>query len=378
MSQCQSSKRKFAVMCILSAVLAGNPAARAADDPKAQQASPAEKPYDPPIERASDQGLKAIRSFRVPAGLKVELFAAEPLLANPVAFHIDEKGAVYVAETFRLNEGVTDTRGHMDWLDDDMACKTVADRVAMYKKYLGSKFESFHLQHDRVRRVVDHDGDGKADRSTVFADGFNDPAVGIGAGVLARKGDVWYACIPGLWKLRDSNGDGRADERKLLHDGYGIHVGFLGHDLHGLIFGPDGKLYFSIGDRGFNVTTFDGKTLAVPDTGSVLRCEPDGTELEVFATGLRNPQELAFDQFGNLFTGDNNSDSGDRARWVYLADGGDSGWRIGFQFLEGPIPAGRGTRKSSGTRRSPGRRPTSSRRWPTSPTARRGLLMTPA
>ena len=163
---------------------------------------------------------------------------------------------------------------------------------------------------------------------------------GIGAGVLARKDDVWYTCIPGLWKLRDTNGDGRADRRKLLHDGYGVHVGFLGHDLHGLRFGPDGRLYFSIGDRGFNVTTVDGNTLAVPDTGSVLRCNPDGTELEVFATGLRNPQELAFDQYGNLFTGDNNSDSGDRARWVYLVEGGDSGWRIGYQFIEAPISRG--------------------------------------
>ena len=332
--------RALALGCASFIAATASPAAPP-DDPKGVTASDAgSRSYAPKIAPSSDEANRAIRTFRVPAGLKVELFAAEPMLANPVAFCLDEKGVVYVAETFRLGAGVTDTRGHMDWLDDDLASRTVADRVAMYRKYLGAGFAGYSVEHERVRRLVDRDGDGRADDSTIFADGFNDPAAGIGAGVLARKGDVWYACIPWLWKLRDNDGDGRADRRELLHQGYGVHVGFLGHDLHGLRFGPDGRLYFSIGDRGFNVTTLDNRNLAVQDTGSVLRCNPDGTELEVFASGLRNPQELAFDEFGNLFTGDNNSDSGDKARWVHLVEGGDSGWRIGYQFIAGPVSRG--------------------------------------
>ncbi|QEH38713.1 HEAT repeat protein [Aquisphaera giovannonii] len=303
--------------------------ARAGDGPTDQG-----KPYNPVIAAASDEGEKAIQGFRVPEGLKVDLFAAEPLLANPVAFCFDEKGVAYVAETFRHSAGVTDTRGHMNWLDADLACRTVADRVAMFRKYLGKDFEGYKVEQERVRRVVDTNGDGKADAASVFADGFGDPAAGIGAGVLARGPDVWYTCIPWLWRLRDPGGTGKATERILLHEGYGVHVGFLGHDLHGLRLGPDGRLYFSIGDRGINVKTREGRDLVVLDTGSVLRCEPDGSHLEVFATGLRNPQELAFDEHGNLFTCDNNSDSGDRARWVHVVEGGDSGWRIGFQFME--------------------------------------------
>jgi len=300
------------------------------------QAPPA---FAPEIAPASKEGEIAIQRFRIPAGLQVELFAAEPLLANPVAFCFDELGRCYVAETFRHHSGVTDARRHPEWLNEDLANRTVEERVAMYRKHLGDQFANWGVAEDRVRLLVDENQDGRADAATVFAGGFQNAAAGIGAGLLARRGDVYYTCIPDLWRLRDANHDGVAELRQSLQTGYGVHVGFLGHDLHGLKFGPDGKLYFTIGDRGLNVQK-DGQSIYAPDTGSVLRCEPDGTQLEIFATGLRNPQEIAFDALGNLFTVDNNSDSGDQARVVYLVAGGDSGWRIGYQFHNVPGPRG--------------------------------------
>ncbi len=304
--------------------------------PPEQNQSPA-IPYSPQIAPASNEPLLVMKAIQVPKGLQIELFAAEPMLANPVCFCTDERGRFYVAETFRIQKGVEDDRDHMSWLDDDLASRTVQDRIALYKKHLGDdKIRSYAVEHERIRRI-DVDSNGRAVRSTVFADGFNNIEDGIGAGLLARGGNVWYTCIPNLWLLRDTAGSGKADVHKSLHRGYGVHIGYYGHDLHGLRFGPDGKLYFSIGDRGLNVKTA-GRTVANPDSGAVLRCNPDGSELELFATGLRNPQELAFDQYGNLFTGDNNSDVGDLARWVYVVEGGDSGWRMGYQFMdEAPV-----------------------------------------
>jgi len=291
-------------------------------------------PHCPPIANAAQKAKTTPAEEAAAAvvladkNLKVDVWAAEPLLANPVCFTFDEKGRCFVVETFRHTHGVADTRGK-PWLDDDLACRTVADRVAMYKKY---KFGPYTDYSERLKLVWDSDGDGKADKDAVFATGFNRAEDGLAAGVLARKGDVYFTCIPDLYLLKDTNGDNRADVKKSLATGFGVHVQFIGHDLHGLILGPDGKLYFSVGDRGFNVTTKEGKKLFNPDSGAVLRCDLDGSNLDVIQIGLRNPQELAFDDFGNLFTWDNNSDSGDRARWVYIVEGGDSGWRCGYQY----------------------------------------------
>ena len=304
-------------------------------------------PYEPAIAPASDEGKAAAARIQVAAGFQVELFAAEPLLANPVCLYPDwiatptgVQPGFLVAETFRHHKGVTDIRDHMDWLDEDLAARTVADRVAMLKKHAGEKFSAeFEVEHERIRLVRDTDGDGVADSATVFADGFKTAAAGIGAGLLLDHGDVYYTCIPDLWKLRDENGDGRAEKRELLSTGYGIHVSLLGHDLHGLRIGPDGKLYFSCGDRALRVETKQG-LVDNEKSGAVLRCNLDGTGLEIFATGLRNPQDLCFDAYGNLFTGDNNSDGGDSARWVYVVQGGDSGWRYSYQWLVEPVMRG--------------------------------------
>ncbi|MBL8857637.1 MAG: HEAT repeat domain-containing protein [Planctomycetes bacterium] len=297
-------------------------------------------PYSPKIEPASDEPQLTMKGFQLPPGFDVDCFAAEPRLAHPVCFWIARNGDCYVAETFRHHAGVTDIRDHMDWLDDDVAARSVEDRVAMFKKHLGDQFPTFETEHERVRILRDTDGDGRADWDAVFADGFNSAATGIGAGLLERDGDVFYACIPDLWRLRDTDHDGVADRRDVLSTGWGIRVALLGHDMHGLQIGPEGKLYWSIGDRGFSVTNQEGRLLDSPYTGAVLRSNLDGSELEVFATGLRNPQELAFDDFGNLWTGDNNSDGGDRARLVHVIEAGESGWRQAYQWLNEPALRG--------------------------------------
>ncbi len=300
--------------------------------------APPTKHYTPTVHTAKQDTARVADGFTVPKGMSRELWAAEPLLANPVIFTIDNKGRVFVAETFRLHQGVGDIRGHRgkngkgDWLDDDLACRTVEDRIAMKRRRLGARADSWAGHHERIRLLQDVGDTGRATKATVFADGFSRLEDGIAAGLLVRGDTVWYTCIPDLVRLRDPKGLGHATSRETVATGFGVRMGFIGHDMHGLVLGPDGRIYFSIGDRGLNVVTKEGKRLEYPDTGAVLRCDLDGSNLEVFASGLRNPQELAFDDHGNLFTGDNNSDGGDRARWVYLLHGGDCGWRIGYQF----------------------------------------------
>lgn len=319
-------------------------------------AAPAQHATDAPDFAAAEGDA---RKFQLAPGLRLETWAAEPQLLNPVAFSLVPawRGtggppvqpassnalpvAAYVAETHRLGLSVPDITQNTPWLLDDLSLRTVPEREAFL---LGTAFATntalLTRDSEILRFVADTAGDSRADRSEVFADGFNSPVDGVAAGVLAQGTNVWFGNIPNLWRFSRppeavETPTRKADGQALLATGFGVHLGVIGHDLHGLIRGPDGRLYMSFGDRGVCLTNREGFVINLPDTGGVLRCEPDGRGLEVFCIGLRNPHELAFDDFGNLFTVDNDTAGADRCRVLHLVEGGDYGWRASYQHMRG-------------------------------------------
>lgn len=307
----------------------------------AQEASPAGgKTLAAPAAFLSREAYDAeakvrIQNFKLPEGITAALFADSSQTQNPSAICFDQAGRLHVAEIHRWRAGVQDIRNEQQILLDDIDNETNADRLAMYERDVVTRPLSFYTEFtDRIVRIEDADGNGRADKSGVFATGFNDILDGPGIGLIAGEdGSIYYSNIPHLWKLTDKDGDGTADERISLQDGFGVRMSISGHDMHGLVRGPDGKLYWSIGDRGYSFTTKEGRHYHRPFTGGVFRCDPDGSNLEEVYIGLRNPQELAFDAYGNLFTCDNNADAWDTGRLVYLIEGGDTGWHHGHQVL---------------------------------------------
>jgi quinoprotein glucose dehydrogenase len=172
----------------------------------------------PKIAAASDEGLKAIKRFSYPAGWKADLWSSEPDVAHGVAFHVADDGRVFVAESFRAWRGVPDIRGIMPWLDEDLACRSVDDRLAMMQRNLKpEEMAGYFLNTERVRLLRDTKGIGKADISTVFAENFATPLDGVASGVFALGKDVFFANIPNVWHLSDIDGDGIADAAAVVH-----------------------------------------------------------------------------------------------------------------------------------------------------------------
>jgi quinoprotein glucose dehydrogenase len=301
-------------------------------------------PAGDPLQQSAEA---AIKTFAVAPGLQVEVWASEPLLANPVAFTFDPQGRAYVAETNRRRTSVPDIRKYEAWTIENLALRTVEQRIAFFKsKFPETKgsaptkdrpdlnndgqfdWRDLEVESEKVRVIEDSNRDGKADQSRILAEGFNTIATGVAAGIAVHDGDAFFTCTPDLWKIK---ADGTKEK---LFTGFGVHTAYSGHDMHGAKIGPDGRLYWSIADCGAHVVDKNGQVLIdVPDCGAVFRCNLDGTKIELVAKGLRNPQSLAFNEVGDLFTGDNNADGGDKARWIHVVEGADYGWRTGWQFL---------------------------------------------
>ncbi|HEV2296438.1 MAG TPA: HEAT repeat domain-containing protein [Tepidisphaeraceae bacterium] len=155
-----------------------------------------------------------------------------------------------------------------------------------------------------IKRCVDTDKDGVADRITVFAEKINSPQG------MTFVGDTLYVShAPLFTAFRDTDGDGVADLRDDLISGLGpVPEGLVHHVPSGPCMGIDGLLYISIGDKGIvKATGKDGRTVTLLG-GGIVRVQPDGTEMELYCSGTRNTYDVAMDPFLNVFTRDNTND----------------------------------------------------------------------
>lgn len=158
-----------------------------------------------------------------------------------------------------------------------------------------------------VVRCTDSDGDGQADQFTTFAK-MDHPR-----GLIYDQGKLWVLHPPFLTLYHDDNGDGVADRSETLVTGLSTEqVSQRGgdHTTNGIRLGIDGWIYIAMGDFGcLNAKGKDGRTLTLKG-GGVVRVRPDGTEMELFARGLRNILDVAIDPQLNMFTRDNTNDGG--------------------------------------------------------------------
>ena len=278
------------------------------------------------------EGNTSAKASATTGELSASVFGKTGMTGSSVGITLDDQGRAYVTNTNRRNNGEIDIRKNKTWLLDSLALTSAEDRQALIKKRMPDTWQDLAKFKEQIIRVTDTDGDGVGDKRAVVYEGFNELGNGLAGGVLWHDGALYVTVMPSLYKLTDKDKDGYFETKQELVRGIGYHIGYGGHDMHGPTLGMDGRIYWSTGDKGISVKLKDGRHLYYPGQGGVFRIKPDGSGFEVFAHGLRNPQELAFDEYGNLFTVDNDGDFGDKERLHYVMEGSDSGWRAHYQY----------------------------------------------
>jgi putative membrane-bound dehydrogenase-like protein len=226
------------------------------------------------------------QTFTVPDGFTVERVAGPPLVNRPIEASFDEQGRLYVTDSSGSNARVP---------------------------------EQIKNPTHRVVRLEDTNGDGKFDKSVVFADKMMFPE-----GVLWHDGALYVSGVPIIWKLEDTNGDGRADKRTKWFDGKTANG--CANDLHGPYLGLDGWIYWCKGAFERQQHQRPRGQIIDDRASHIYRMRPDGTELDsIMAGGMDNPVGMAFSDTGEVFfttTFFNHPRSGNRDALVHAVYGG--------------------------------------------------------
>ncbi len=252
-----------------------------------------------------------------PDDLEVTLWAETPMIYNPTNMDMDAKGRIWVTEAVN------------------------------YRNYNNDSTQFFHHpKGDRVMILEDTNQDGKADKSTVFAED-KDLLAPVGIAVIGKK--VVVSCSPNMIVYTDENGDDKPDKKEIFLTGFGGKD--HDHSLHAVYAGPDGNWYFNVGNAGphvvkdkagwtlrsgsiyeggspynnnnhGNMKSDDGKIWV---GGLALRIKPDGTGLKVMGHNFRNSYEVIPDSYGNLWQNDND-DQVVTCRTTWLMEGGNAGY----------------------------------------------------
>ncbi|WP_339810373.1 HEAT repeat domain-containing protein [uncultured Imperialibacter sp.] len=318
-----------------------------------------ELPKETPLTIKEDQATaynraKEVRentSLELYDGITMSLWASDSLAPDPIAMSIDDEGNVYLTRTNRQKHSEFDIRGHQDWMTRSIALQTAEERRAFLHKEFAPEnsarneylpdlnndgvhdWKDLAVEEEEVWKITDENGDGIADVSKRILSDFHDEITDVAGALLVRKNDVFVGVGPDMWRLQDTNGDEVLDKKESIATGFAVHIGFGGHGMSGAIEGPDGRIYWGIGDIGANLTAKDGSTYKYPNQGVIVRSDPDGSNFEVFAAGLRNTHEFVFDAYGNIISSDNDGDHrGESERLVHIVEGHDAGWRANWQY----------------------------------------------